>query len=155
MKWFLVSLKKERLCFRWRIASRTCEKETSTVLQMLWKEVFYAVFSSLFYFSSSNFRRTYSPYLSIIRTRKSMHRSNSIFCCISSSRYCLFWAYFTEPAGKPHWIEIQKSHLRIAKIIRHHQGIPFRWLSGLCQSTGNPWNHLSDDCQSSASQNTF
>ena len=27
--------KKERLCFRWRIASRTCEKETSTVLQML------------------------------------------------------------------------------------------------------------------------
>ena len=29
------------------------------------------------------------------------------------------------------------------------------WLSGLCQSTGNPWNHLSDDCQSSASQNTF
>ena len=23
------------------------------------------------------------------------------------------------------------------------------------QSTGNPWNHLSDDCQSSASQNTF
>ena len=30
----------------------------------------------------------------------------SIFCCISSSRYCLFWAYFTEPAWKPHWIEI-------------------------------------------------
>ena len=26
---------KKRLCFRWRIASRTCEKETSTVLQML------------------------------------------------------------------------------------------------------------------------
>ena len=22
----------------------------------------------------------------------------------------------------------------------------------ICQSTGNPWNHLSDDCQSSASQ---
>ena len=28
-------------------------------------------------------------------------------------------------------------------------------MSGLCQSTGNPWNHLSDDCQSSASQNTI
>ena len=26
-------------------------------------------------------------------------------------------------------------NLRIAKIIWHHQGIPFRWLSGLCQST--------------------
>ena len=23
------------------------------------------------------------------------------------------------------------------------------------KSTGSPWNHLSDDCQSSASQNTF
>ena len=34
-------------------------------------------FSSLFCFSSSNSRRTSSPYLSIIRTRKSMHRSNS------------------------------------------------------------------------------
>ena len=53
-----------------------------------------ASLSSLFCFSSSNSRRTSSPYLSIIRTRKSMHRSNSIFCCISSSCHCFDLSLF-------------------------------------------------------------
>ncbi len=59
-----------------------------------------ASFSSLFCFSSSNSRRTSSPYLSIIRTRKSMHRSNSIFCCISSSRYCFDLSLFYRTCRK-------------------------------------------------------
>ena len=64
------------------------EKKRQSDLHFVFQETA-ASFSSLFCFSSSNSRRTSAPYLSIIRTRKSMHRSNSIFCFISSSRYCL------------------------------------------------------------------
>ena len=48
------------------------------ILSHIRSEVFYAVFSSLFCFSSSNSRRTSSPYLSIIRTRKSIHGSLTV-----------------------------------------------------------------------------
>ena len=48
------------------------------ILSHIRSEVFYAIFSSLFCFSSSNSRRTSSPYLSIIRTRKSIHGSLTV-----------------------------------------------------------------------------
>ena len=75
------------------------EKKRQSDLHFVFQETA-ASFSSLFCFSSSNSRRTSSPYLSIIRTRKSMHRSNSIFCCISSSRYCFDLSLFYRACWK-------------------------------------------------------
>ena len=81
-------------------------KKRQSDLQFVFQETA-ASFSSLFCFSSSNSRRTSSPYLSIIRTRKSMHRSNSIFCCISSSRYCFDLNLFYRTCWKTTLIDIK------------------------------------------------